>query len=116
MTHHKTAIFLICLLAYITLACMTPTFAPMQQTDVKKPSLDGTFTSQAYSVEYETCVQDRVRVRSGAGTNYAELDYLTDGVPVTVIARTKGWFMVEYFKGEKMAEGYVYGLYVCEVK
>ncbi len=67
----------------------------------------------AVSLSIGTVVASSLRVRSGAGTTYATLGYLTDGTSVTIIGQDKAadgkiWYKINY-NGK---EGYISSTYV----
>lgn len=69
--------------------------------------------ASAVSLSIGTVVASSLRVRSGAGTTYATLGYLSDGTSVTIIGQStaadgKVWYKINY----NGTEGYISSSYV----
>lgn len=76
----------------------TPTFAPGEEVTGERPA---TISNPIRG--------DKVNVRIGPATEYDVIDELDNGVPVTVLDESDGWYLIRTQAGK---EGYVSGYYI----
>lgn len=112
MTHPRRyiaiSLIILCMLAcgLPTTALVAPTAVPTYEVGRDTPKIGRTLT---------ICNSGGLNVRTGAGTEFAPLDVLTDGVDVEYIAETYAldgavWYVVRY----NGRDGYINSKYTCE--
>ena len=105
------------LVALLSIACVSQVATSQTSADVVKTRHDSPTPTAAPETAVICLTADTVRLRSGAGTGYAEVMLLTSGQPVTlsgawVIAPDMGIWQPVEVAGKS---GFINKRYLCEV-